>query len=87
MAKQEWGYSVVFTASNTHHTFWDKLRFVMILVTFRASVGKPFCLFCVLLGSLFEVLFFSTFEVNRQAAANTERVGSGGVGSLKQLPP
>ena len=31
----------------------------MILHTFRAPVGEPFGVFCILLGSLFEVLFLT----------------------------
>ena len=56
----------------------------MILGTFRASAGEPFGLFGVLLGSLFEVLFFTTFEGNRQTVTNSEQqrvtagVGMGG---------
>ena len=71
LADREMEYSKVCTVSNTHHTFWDKIGFVMILDTFRASVGKSFGLFCVLLGTLFEVLFFTTFEGNRVTASNS----------------
>ena len=59
---------MVFSVSNEHHTFWEKVGFVMILDTFRASAGEPFSLFGVLLGTLFEVLFFNTFEGNRVTA-------------------
>ena len=76
-----------FTVSNTHHTFGDKMCFVMILASFRASIGEPFRPFCVLLGVLFDVLFFTTFQGNRVTASNSGRTESGGVGSLKQLPP
>ena len=62
MAEREWEHSIFFTVSNAHHTFWDKMCFVMILGTFRASVGEPFGLFGVLLGSLFEVLFLYHFR-------------------------
>ena len=84
MAEREWEYSMCFTVSNTHHTFWDKMCFVMSLASFQASIGEPFRPFCVLLGVLFDVLFFTTFQGNRVTASNS---GSGGVGSLKQLPP
>ena len=67
--------------SDVHHTFWDEIGHVMILVTFRTSVGEPFGLRGLLLSTLFEVIFFITFEVT---ASNSER---GDVGSLKQLPP
>ncbi len=79
-----------FSVSNTHHTFWDKMCFVMILASFRASVGKPFGLFRVLLDAFFAVLFFTIFQGNRAAASNSDKqrefAASGGVGSLKQLP-
>ena len=42
VAERECEYSMVFTVSNTHHTFLDKVCFVMILATFRASDGEPF---------------------------------------------
>ena len=83
VAEREWEYSKVFTVSNTHHTFWDKMCFVMILGTFRTSVGEPFGLFGVLLGSLFEVLFFTTFEGNRVSAANSGRKWVWGCGVPK----
>ena len=65
MAERECEYSMVFTVSNTHHTFLDKVCFVMIIASFRASVGEPFGKFCVLWGTLFAVLFFTTFEATR----------------------
>ena len=71
MAEREREYSTVFTMSNAHHTFWDKVGFVMSLDTFRASVGEPFGLFGVLLGTLFEVLFLTTFQGNRVTAGNS----------------
>ena len=71
VAEREWKYSVFFMVSNAHHTFWDKIGFVTILDTFRASVGEPFSLFDVLLGTLFEVLFFTTFEGNRVTAGSS----------------
>ena len=73
-----------FTVSNTHHTFWDKMCFVMILASFRASVGEPFGLLCVLWGTLFEMLFFTTFQGNRETTGNTRERD---VGSLKQPSP
>ena len=71
VAEREREYSLVFTMSNAHHTVWDQIGFVMILDTFRTSVGEPFGLFGVLLVSLFEVLFFTTFEGNRVTATNS----------------
>ena len=71
VAEREWEYSIGFTASNAHHTFWDKMCFVMILATSRASVGEPFRWFCLLLGTLFEVLSLTAFEVNRQSVSNS----------------
>ena len=68
LAERDMEFSMCFTMSNAHHTFGDKIGFVMILDTFRASVGEPFGLFGVLLGTLFEVLFFTTFEGNRVTA-------------------
>ena len=65
-------FSMCFTVSNAHHTFGDKIGFVMILDTFWASVGEPFGLFGVLLGTLLEVLFFTTFEGNRVTAGISE---------------
>ena len=72
VAEREREYSMVFTMSNEHRTFWEKVGFVMILDTFRAPVGEPFGMFCVLLASLFEVLFFTTFEGNRVTVTNSE---------------
>ena len=86
VAKREWEYSIVFTVSNAHHTFLDKMCFVIIFACFRASVGEPFGSFCVLLGGLFEVLFLTTFQGNRVTAGEAREIGCGGVGSLKQLP-
>ena len=82
-AEREREYSIVFTVSNAHHTFWEKVGSVMVFDTFRASAGRPFGFFGVLLGSLFEVLFFTTFEGNRVTMSNFV---PGGVGSLTQLP-
>ena len=62
-------------------------RFVLILHTFRAPVVEPFVLFCMPLGSLFEVLFFTTFEGNRVTTSNTGEFGERDVGSLKQPSP
>ena len=72
VSEREREYSIIFTVSNAHHTFWEKVGFVMILETFRASVGEPFGLLGVLLGTLFEVLFFTTFEGNQVTAAISE---------------
>ena len=55
----------------------------MILDTFRASLGEAFGLFGVLLGTLFEVLFFTTFEGNRVSAANSGRKWVWGCGVPK----
>ena len=71
-----------FIVSTAHLTFWEKVRLVIILHTFRAPVGEPFGLFCILLGCFFEVSFFTTFEGNRISASSTVPEG---VGSLKQL--
>ena len=49
VAEREREYSMVFNVSNAHHTFLDKIGFVMILDTFRASLREPFTLFGVLL--------------------------------------
>ena len=57
VAEREWEYSMFFTVSNAHHTFWAKIGFVMILDTFRASVGEPFGLFGVLLGTFLKCCF------------------------------
>ena len=64
--------SMVFTMSNAHGTFGDKVGFVLILDTFRAPAGEPFGVFCALLGALFEVLFLTTFEGTRVTAGNSE---------------
>ena len=77
VAEREREYSMVFTVSNAHRTFGEKVGFVMISDTFRAPVGEPFGMFCVLLASLFEGWFFTTFEGNRVTAGNS---GSRGVG-------
>ena len=61
----------VFTCPNTHLTFWDKMCFFMIFAYFRASVWKPFCLFCVLLGSFFAVICFTAFEGLRVTPGNS----------------
>ena len=50
LAERDIEYSMFcVTVSNTHHTFWNEFGFVMILETFRASIGKPSGLFDVLL--------------------------------------
>ena len=64
--------SMVFTVSNAHGIFGEKVGFVLILDTFRAPAGEPFGVFCALLGALFEVLFFTTFEGTRVTAGNSE---------------
>ena len=63
--------SMVFTMSNAHDIFAEKVGFVLILDTFRAPAGEPFSVFCALLGVLFEVLFLITFEGNRVTASNS----------------
>ena len=64
-------YSMFF--HNTHHTFGDKIGFVVIRDTFRASLGESCGLFGVLLGILFEVLFLlPPFEGNRLTAGSSE---------------
>ena len=63
---------MVFIVSNAHRTFWEKVGFVMILDTFRAPAGKPFNVFCALLGALFEVLFLTTFEGTRVTAGKSK---------------
>ena len=68
----------------TRHTFLGKVGFVMILDTFPAPAGGPFCLFGLLLDTLFEELFFATFEGIRVTAGNSR---CGGVRSPKRLPP
>ena len=40
VAEREREYSMVFTVSNAHDTFGEKVGFVMILDTFRAPVGS-----------------------------------------------
>ena len=72
VAEREREYCMVFSVSNAHHTFWEKVGFVMSVDTFRAPVWEPLKMFCVLLGSLFEVLFFTTFEGNRVTAGNSK---------------
>ena len=57
LAEREMEFSIVFTVSNAHHTFGDKIGFVMILDTFRASVGEPFGSFGVLLGTFLKCCF------------------------------
>ena len=64
--------SIVFTVSNAHCIFAQKVGFVMILDTFRAPAGKLFGVFCVLWGVLFEVLFLITFEGTRVTASNSK---------------
>ena len=64
---------MIFTVSNAHHTFGDKICFVVIIAICRASVGAPFSSCCVLLGGLFEVLFLTTFQGNRVSAGNSGR--------------
>ena len=54
-----------FMVSNANHTLWDKIGFVMISETLRASAGELVCVFGALLGTLLEVLFFTPFKVNR----------------------
>ena len=68
---EKWSIVLVCSVSNAHHTFGDKIGFVMILDTFRASVGEPFGLFGVLLGTLFDVPFFTTFEGTRVTASSS----------------
>ena len=70
VAKRKRLNSMVFTVSNAHGIFAEKVGFVLILDTFRAPAGEPFGVFCVLLGALFEVLFLTTFEGNRVTASN-----------------
>ena len=69
VAKRKRLNSMVFTVSNAHGIFAEKVGFVLILDTFRAPAGEPFGVFCALLGALFEVLFLTTFEGNRVTAS------------------
>ena len=73
VAERKREYSLVFIVSNAHHTFWEKVGSVMILDTFRAPVGQPFDLFYVLLGSVFEVVLFTTLEGNRVTASISDK--------------
>ena len=69
---------MVLFLSNTHHISCDKVSFVMILASLRASAGEPFYLVYFFLGSLSEVWFSTTFERNRvtaKAASNSESRG------------
>ena len=62
MAEREREYTIFIVVPNAHHTFWEKVGFVMILNTFRASAGEPLGLFGVLLGTHFKVLVFTTLR-------------------------
>ena len=64
--------SMVFTVSNAHGIFAEKVGFVLILDTFRAPAGEPFGVLCALLRALFEVLFLTTFEGLRVTASNSD---------------
>ncbi len=57
--------SMVFTVSNTHHTFCVKLHLSMIFGTVWGSFGQPFRLFGKLWDTLLEVVFFGSSEGNR----------------------
>ena len=72
VAKRKQLNSIVFTVSNAHGIFGEKVGFVLILDTFRAPAGEPFGVFCALLGVLFEVLFLITFEGTRVTASNSK---------------
>ena len=72
VAKRKRLNSIVFTVSNAHGIFAEKVGFVLILDTFRAPAGEPFGVFCVLLGALFEVLFLITFGGTRVTASNSK---------------
>ena len=71
VAKRKRLNSIVFTVSNAHGIFAEKICFVLIIDTFRAPAGEPFGGFCALLGALFEGLFLTTFEGNRVTASNS----------------
>ena len=71
VAKRKRLNSIVFTVSNAHRTFGEKVGFVLILDTFRAPAGQPFDVFCTLLGVVFEVWFLITFEGTRVTATNS----------------
>ena len=60
---------MVISTSNTHHTFWDKISFVMVTVIFRASVREPFTKCCMVLGDLSAFFVFCTFQGQRVTAA------------------
>ena len=62
LAERDMEFSMCFTMSNAHHTFGDKIGFVMILDTFRASVGEPFGLFGVLLATFLKCCFLQLFR-------------------------
>ena len=66
-----------FYCANEHHTFLDQIGLITILDTLRVSVGKPFRLFGVRWGTLFEVYFFTTFEGNRVTAATARELRAG----------
>ena len=75
---------VWFSVSNEHHSFLDQIGLTTIIDTLRVSVGKPFGLFGVLWGTLFEALVFTAFEENRVTASNSGRIGVRSL--IKQLP-
>ena len=83
VAEREREYDMVFIVSKAHHTLWDKVGFVMTL-DIRTSAGEPFGLFDALLGTLFEVLVFSTFEVIRLSESNSGRKWVWGWGLPKE---
>ena len=72
VAKRKRLNSILFTLSNAHGIFAEKVGFVLILDAFRAPAGQLFGVFCALLGVLFEVLFLITFEGTRVTAGNSE---------------
>ena len=71
VAKRKRLNSMVFTVSNAHGIFAEKVGFVLILDTFRAPAGEPFGVFCAILGVLFEVLFLTTSEGTRVTATDS----------------
>ena len=55
VAKRELEGSVFVVVSSTHHNFLHNMCLVVIIWTFRVSVGEPFYLLCLLFDTLFEV--------------------------------
>ena len=65
VAEREWEYSIIFTISNAHHKLWDKMSFVIIVVTFGPQLESLLVRFVYFWVFVLHCSFLSLFRGSR----------------------